>query len=281
MFQNYRLIILSIILLTITIGISEAENRTSMSGEIKRSIQTEGSCAIVGMSAEQSQLVALQRARTSAIEKAAGLSVSSSILVTNYTVAVDFIKTYAKGFIISEQVTWLPIGQYQKNQSTAPIPEYRVQITADIYVPQKKIKPFLLEATLNNTVFRTGEKANVTVKSTKEVNIAIFNIMANDTVSMLFPNQYETNNLISPKDKLLFPNKNSIIELEMITLPGHEKDAEAFFVVATERSQDVNFMNMFAMKERMNLNEFFKILSDIVDYSEDVILPYEIVGKNN
>lgn len=66
--------------------------------EIVKNISAEGSCAIVGMSAEQSQLIALQRARASAIEQAASVSVSSSTLVTNMALTADFIKTYSKGF---------------------------------------------------------------------------------------------------------------------------------------------------------------------------------------
>jgi hypothetical protein len=46
-------------------------------GEIKKGIQAEAACAIVGMSAEQSQLTALQRARVAAIEQAAGVSVTA------------------------------------------------------------------------------------------------------------------------------------------------------------------------------------------------------------
>jgi uncharacterized metal-binding protein len=55
--------------------------------EALKNIFAEGSCAIVGMSAEQSQLIALQRARAAAIEQAAGVSVTSGTLVTNARLA--------------------------------------------------------------------------------------------------------------------------------------------------------------------------------------------------
>lgn len=271
-------IIIVIMLLIIPTGILSAENRVSRSGEIKRAVQAEGSCAIVGMSAEQSQLLALQRARASAIEQAAGVSVSSATLVTNYVVAVDFIKTYAKGFIISEKATWLPLGQYQKDPSTAPIPEYRVKVVADVYIPGKRTKPVGLTAKLNNTVFRNGEKARVALSVKRDARIAIFNIMADDRVALLFPNHHETSNLISPKNEWVFPARDSKVELEMHTLPGHEKDAESLFVVAVNRSQNVEFLDMFTVLEPMSFSEFFKKLSQIADYSEDVILPYEVVG---
>ena len=80
---------------------------------------------------------------------------TSSTLVTNMTVAADFIKTYARGFIVREKVTWLPLEQYQKDASVAPIPEYRVRITADVYVPKRTKASVSLKAKLNNTIMST------------------------------------------------------------------------------------------------------------------------------
>ena len=91
-------------------------------GQIQKGVKAEAACAIVGMSAEQCQLTALQRARAAAIEQAAGVSVTSATLVTNLTLVADFIKTYTRGYIVSEKVTWLPLGQYQKDPASTPIP---------------------------------------------------------------------------------------------------------------------------------------------------------------
>ena len=104
-----------------------------------RNIQAEGSCAVVGMTSEQCQLLALQRARAAAIEQAAGVAISSSSLVTNSALAGDFIKTYSRGYIVKEKAEWLALTQYQRDSSMAPIPEYRVRILADVYRPAKRI----------------------------------------------------------------------------------------------------------------------------------------------
>ena len=247
-------------------------------GEVKRGIQAEGACAIVGMSAEQSQLTALQRARAAAIEQAAGVSVSSSTLVTNYVVAADFIKTYARGFIVSEKATWL-LGQYQKDSSTAPIPEYRVRITADVYVPKKKSISLGLKAKLNSAVFRNGEKAKISVKVGRDAGLALFNIMADDRVSLIFPNIHEQNNVITAGKDFLFPSRDAKIELEMRTLPDHQKDAEAFFVVAWDRSRAIRIMDMFPETEPLSLSEFFRRMMEIADNIEDAILAYEVTGQ--
>jgi hypothetical protein len=266
------------IFFTYGLGSGGAWERPGRTGETMRGIQAEGACAIVGMSAEQSSLTALQRARAAAIEQAAGVAVTSGTLVTNFTVAADFIKTYARGFIVGEQVTWLPLGQYQKDLSTPPIPEYRVRIVADVYVPPKKAPSLGLRARLNSAFFRNGEQAGITVAVNRDAGIALFNIMADDRVALIFPNIHETNNVISAGKDFLFPARDAKVVLEMQTLPGHQKDAEAFLVLAWERSREIRIRDLFPGTEPLGFNEFFRKLAEVADHVEKAILPYEVAA---
>lgn len=245
---------------------------------VVKNVSGEGSCAIVGMSAEQSQLMALQRARTDAIEKAAEIRVSSHSVVTNFRLAADFIKTYSKGFIVNETVQWLPLGQYQKDSSTAPIPEYRVKITADVYKPSPKISPIGLVAKANENIYKSGEQARIHVETGREAAVGIFNITADDKVMMLFPNQYERDSTVTEGQTLLFPPDDSQIELVMGTLPGHKRDAEAFFVAAMDKGSKKKFSSLFSPMQPMKLTTFFKKYSELADYCEDTVIAYEVVG---
>lgn len=274
-----RILILLLVMLPAMPAYGASPQKADRSGEVQAGVIAEGACAVVGMSAEQSQLTALQRARAAAIEQAAGVSVTSATLVTNYTAAADFIKTYARGFIVAEKVTWLPLGQYQKDPSTAPIPEYRVKIVADVYIPKRKTKAVGLTASLNNVVFRNGEKAIVTIKMKSSGRIAIFNIMADDTVALLFPNAYEKENKLASGQNFVFPATDAKVEMEMQTLPGHKKDAEAIFVIAWDEAKKINILQNFVPGEAIPVSEFFTKLSEIIDGCEDTILPYEVVAK--
>lgn len=247
-------------------------------GEIRKGIRAEGACAIVGVSAEQSQLTALQRARASAIEQAAGVAVASGTLVTNFSVAADFIKTYARGFIVGEKVEWLPLGQYQKDASQPPIPEYRVRIVADVYVPAKKRDAVGLAVKLNKTLFRSGEKAVLSLRARKDADVAIFNMAADDRVALIFPNSHESGNRIDAGKEFLYPERDSKVDLEMETLPGHERDAEAFFIIAWDRTRAIKIMDYFPAEEPIGFGEFFRKLSEIADYCEEAILPYEVAA---
>lgn len=256
-----------------------AADGSSRAGEIHKNITAEGACAIVGMSAEQCQLTALQRARASAIEQAAGVSVTSATLVTNLTLAADFIKTYSRGFIVREKATWLPLGQYQKDSATAPIPEYRVRIEADVYIPVRGKKTTGLKASLNHPVFRAGEKASIRVHVRKEAGVAVFNITADDRVALLFPNEHEPGNILAAGKDFVFPAKDGKVEVEMQTLPGHQKDAEAFLVVAWDKGRALDITRIFPSADPMPIDEFFRRLMDIADHCEEVILPYEVIAQ--
>jgi competence protein ComGC len=269
-----------ILLLLILPRISNAEVQTFKHTQTAQAISAEGSCAVVEMTAEQCQLLALQRARASAIEQASGIAVTSSTLVTNGALAVDFIKTYSKGFIINEKVEWLPLGQYQKDKSTAPIPEYTVKIVADVYSPDKKIKPLGLNAKLNSIIFKSGDKAGIGIKTTRKARIAVFNITGDDKVVMLFPNDYEKDNIIIENAMFKFPADNSKTELIMQTLPGHKRDAEAFFIIAMDADYVKDFMDVFTFNNPMSLSAFFRKYADISDFCEDVVLTYEVVAHN-
>jgi len=256
-----------------------AETHPSNSRRILKDVSAEGSCAIVGMTAEQCQLLALQRARAAAIEQASGVSVTSSTLVTNNVLAADFIKTYSQGFFINEKATWLPLGQYQRDSSTAPIPEYGVRISADVFIPQKKLHPLGLKADLNKISFRSGEKAVLEMKTNRKARIAVFNLTADDKVMMLFPNQWEKENLLPGGKSLCFPGPDSKTEMVMQTLPGHKRDAEAFMVVALDPNHGKDFLDPFPLGRPMVFSEFFKRYSEVADQAEDVILTYEVVGE--
>jgi len=271
--HNLSALLLSILVLVSIPGMSSAET--------VKNITAEGSCAIVDMSARQCELTALQSARAAAIEQAAGVQVSSSTLVTNRALAADFIKTYSRGFIVKEKVQWLPLEQYQKDASTPPIPEYRVKILADVRVPEHKIKPIGLKTKTNGILYKNGDKAAIEVSAGREARVAIFNITADDKVIMVFPNEFDRDNTVSKDRKLVFPSKETKTELEMQTLPGHKRDAEAFFIAAIDMSCPKNLQDIFRPTEEMSFSAFFRKYSEMADYSEDVILTYEVVDPKD
>ncbi len=252
-------------------------------GEVHHGVIGKGEAAVVGITAEQGQVIALQRARASAVEQAAGVHVLGSTLVRDGALVADFLKCFTRGYITKERVSWLPLSSLQGENQGPPIPLYGVVIESTVVVPEKKIDPaFRLEAALNRDFFHAGDKAVITATVSKKARLAVFNFTADDRVVMLYPRcQKDEKVFMGASDTFRFPSPGSGMLLEMATLPGHSRDSEAFMVVATpvDCEDPVRFLAFFAVDESYGVPEFFSRYSTLADRIVEQVLPYEVIRK--
>lgn len=242
-------------------------------------VEAEGSCAIEGMGQEQGRIIALRRARASAIAQAGGGTLTGDTRVTDERLTVDFIKAYSEGYIVKEKV-WEPLpGEYRKDESSAPVPEYRVKIMAEVRMPRRKTAPIGLDATMNAAIFRDGQKPEIVVNVGREVRIALFRITAEDRVFMIFPNEESQDNEIIDGMSYIFPSEDESIDMSVRPVPGHGRDTEAVFISVMDRGQENDFRDIFRPLEPMELSAFFSRYAEVADYCEDTVLAYEVVGE--
>ncbi len=258
---------------------------TCLYAETVRGVIGRGEAAVVGITAEHGQLIALQRARADAVEKAAGTKVLGSTLVKDCMLVADFIKTFSRGFIVGEKVRWLPLGTFSENNKSAPIPVYRVEINATVMIPERKNDSgFFLQASINRPSYLSGEEAVIRAKVSKKSHIAVFNIRADDCVVMLYPvsSRVKTRALQSC-EIFWFPSPDSGLVLEMGTLEGHRQDNEAFIVVVVnaENNESFRFADYFSIDRLYSVPEFFAIYSRFAKDVAEQILPYEVRKSGN
>ena len=242
-----------------------------------------GEAAVVGITAEQGQIIALQRARADAIETACGINILGATLVRDNTCVGDFIKSFSRGVRVDEEVKWLPLGTFSETDKSAPIPVYRVEIKATVMIPERKADPgFFLEASINRSTYLSGEAAVVKTKVSKRAHLAIFNIRADDYVAMLCPvNRMGDESVLNPGETFCFPSPDLGLVLEMATLKGHKQDSEAFMVVAVPAAKDklFRFTDYFSGERLYSVPEFFEKYSRFAEIAVEEILPYEVRKK--
>jgi len=188
-------------------------------------VKGKGEAAVVGITAEDGQLLALQWARADAVEQAVGINILGSTLVRNGFLAGEFLKTFSKGFIVAEKVKWLSLLPLKDNGDGPPIFRYGVEIETTVMVPEKKIDPgFRLEA-YSVPLYLSGDTAVITAKVTRKAHLAFFNLRADDKVAILCAGSGIT---LMPGETLRFPPPESGLILEMSTLKRHKKDREAW-----------------------------------------------------
>ena len=96
---------------------------------------------------------------------------------------------------------------------------------------------FNVTANLNKDIFKEGEQLGLTVQSSRDCYITVLNISSNDTVYVLFPNQYRSNNFIKADEVFRLPNEDDKImglSFPSKLLEGKDKDVEMIKVLATK-----------------------------------------------
>lgn len=263
-----KVLMLIIIILISSLTFAFDESR------IKKGISATGACAVINMTAEQAKLIALQNARRDAIQKAAGVKISSSSIINNGSLIADIIKEYSSGYIISENVRWKDLSQYMLDGE--PIAQYNVEINADVYVPIKHHN-FGLQVD-SPSLYKAGDFSTITIKTRKEAQVAIFNITADDSVMMLYPNKLTKIKVVSPDKPFTFPESTDPYRIQLWTLPDHKVDVEAFIVAALPVDSVIGFDMLFG-NESMTFSEFYRLYAKIGDDVEDILSAYTVIGN--
>jgi hypothetical protein len=246
----------------------------------EKEVTGRGEAAVVNITPEEGKIIALQRARADAIEKAVGIGVHGTTVVTNGKLVGQFLQTYSRGYITKEQEMltkgWLDT-----------TPKYTYDIIATVVIPEKKIEPgFVLFTSWkdNKAAFLEGENAVLKIRFSMPAHIGVFNLRADDSIVMLYPNKYcALPGALAPNADWIFPDEKSGIVLTMATFPGHRRDSEAFFVVAIKAdgpSQNC-FATLYEEGKPYKVTEFFARYSKVAETAVEQIMPYEVLKKGN
>lgn len=228
---------------------------------------------------QEAKQLALRQARAQAIEKAVGIEVRAETIVRDFVVASDFIKTLTKGYVRSEQVVRWDQERYQPKANEAPIPIYRVTLKACVQPLATHHDPgFTVTATVNKVVFAPGEKARLEVTSTRQAEISIFNLTADDHVRpydrapwMGLPLRLEAS------ERGTFPPTG--VSLVMELPPGYPRTSEAFILVSTKRADHVVLPWPVGTEGTVSLPEFYATLAAVDADVVETIVPYSIIGR--
>lgn len=241
-------------------------------------ISAEAVVAISGKSAEEAEQLALRRARAAALEKANGVQITATTLVKDGRLAIDFLKAYTSGIIVKEEKEWLPPTFYQKDKDSAPIPQYHLKIKADIEIVEKETD-LTLNASLNREIFRENDLSHITVETSDESVVAIFYMGADDKIYKLVPDKIFNAIKVKKGEPLVFPAKDSKMEFKMQVLPQRQSVEEAFWIIASKQSENIDFNKIF-LKDEYTLHDFFNSYAKIASKCSEAILPYQVVKQN-
>ena len=203
-----------------------------------------GDAAIQNISSEEAKILALRNARINAIEKVCGVSMQAETMVKDFQLAGDFIHSISYGQIVEEKdKRWDTISMPANDPNDPPVLIYKVTMQAKVVSREEKPDPsFKINLKLNRTTFQSGDEVVFKIKATQDCYLTIFNIGADDTVRVLFPNSLENNNFINKAATIQVPGKTfqktGKCYIKVRTLSGCKKNSEVVKVIATKQRID-------------------------------------------
>mgnify|MGYP001297703976 CR=1 FL=1 len=200
---------------------------------------------IVNITPEEARNKAVNRAYNRAVETHTGVEINSRVRLfsseINDEIGIEsfgeIINSLASGIILESEV----------------ISEKKQEISNDfwIYVVRVKVKVgqrkgerdpyFKLEANLDRSVYNNGDEIRLSVTPSKDCYLYVFNISSNDSVYVLLPNQYTSENFVRSGSTLQIPSEETRrrgIKYKVGLLPGKKSDTEMIKIIALKKSQD-------------------------------------------
>lgn len=212
--------------------------RLNFAQDIGQIYRGRGEVAIVNITPEEARERALELARREAVEQA-------GLFITGETVRkieeskegffdtfYHFVKTHTKGLIVEERLVKDAIIPYQEKKLYYVI-ELEGRVISQIGEPDPN---FVVEVILNQETFRDGDKVFLTIRSSQDAYITIFNLYPPDSLRVVFPNRWWSYHRLRADRAMVIPPPGAGWELE-VKLPEGKKEAqEAFLVVAMRDS---------------------------------------------
>ncbi len=210
------------------------------------------SIAIENITPEKAKEIAIEKACKRAIEFYSGIEISGrvvgiqaenqdEILINNFS---SITQQTSQGIITEKEIL--------KDEIISKENQLLKVVTIKLKVEKQKGKKdpsFQITANLNREYFKDGEEMELSVKSSKDCYLTILNICSNDSVYVLFPNNYRKDNFVKSGENFKLPNaedKKFGLYFPVNLLPNKSKDAEMIKVIATKQKIDFSSVYSFS-----------------------------------
>ncbi|MBI3583987.1 MAG: DUF4384 domain-containing protein [Nitrospinae bacterium] len=251
-------------------------------------VEATGEAVVENITPDEARQLAINRARISAIESKTGVRVHGGTLVKDYQLLADMVQTLSQGYIIEEKVIKWEQGV---EGLSIPLTTYKVQLSACVAGVGEKDPYFKVDAKLNKPVFIEGEEATITVKTSRDAYLHIFNLTADDRISPIAPSVTLPIIPIKANKEFKFPPEG--FGLLMSVIKDKKRSSECFIIVATKEPYDfIGFAKTSSSPpleggdkgvvraESMTVPEFYRNIIKIPSNAKaEEMLVYEVVAK--
>jgi len=241
-----------------------------------------GSAVIENITPEQARELAVQNACKRVIEYYSGVMVNATTLKitseSNNKILIDhfsqLVNLSSEAKILEKEILNERVATYGNI--------FKKIVTLKVKVGKQKGERdpyFNLKAELNKEYFKEGEELEISILPTKDCYLSIFCLYSNESVGMLFPNEYRENNFVQANEVFKFPDEKDAFSLPVGLLPEKNEDSETLIIIATKQKISFpSFKNLSTYNTyESSLKELMYQLSQISrNEMEEIDLQYYI-----
>lgn len=217
-------------------------------------IEAEGSCVVANITPEEARERAINNARNEAIKQAVGVLVSEDItrsvtedMVNNESTIYDNFSKLSRSTSFGKIIQEEPLFRDEMSV-VGGTPVYNVRLKALVF--KEEGKPdygFDVKINMEKDVYfcsdsKPSDEIKFKIWASKDCYVYLFNLMSNDSVQLLIPNQYisSNNKYIADAEVQEFEKelKNSNVTFTAATPPGKDRVTEALYVIALKEKID-------------------------------------------
>jgi len=237
---------------------------------------------IENITPEEAREKAIQISCNMAIEEFSGIEVAGRTSLiqaeSNKEITMDHFSKLTNqtscGIILEKEII-------EEKNVTQDIHIYKI-LTLKVKVgkqPGEDDPYFTLDASLNKDYYQDGDQLFLEVVPSKDCYITVLNIMSDENVATLFPNEFSKDNFVNANEKFKLPDENDTrlgIKFIVALLPEKEEDSEIIKIIATKEPLSFSINSDYKTALESLQNWLVKIPRSEV---EEVDLQYYIIKK--
>ena len=187
----------------------------------------------------------LKSLRNEAVSKKVGTKVEITTLLTDLMSATNedvfeqsawsgFFKSTVSGVITKEKIgidSLIDLGSRRG---------YELQMVCEFFVVPvegNRDPGFVINANLVNNMLNDGDELIINLESNKNCFIYMFNLMADNNVMMIYPNDYMENNYVEAGNLITVPDDKirKYLKFRVGSMPQEEITSESVYIVCTKQ----------------------------------------------
>ncbi len=148
-----------------------------------------------------------------------------------------FFKSTVSGVITAEEIVEDTFPKEIKNgyEKTMKLKAYVEPVTG------QRDPGFFVNVQLENNMLKAGDELVFSLTPSKDCYVYVFNLMADQNIMLMFPNEYLQDNFSPAGRKTQIPDSESrrYIKFKVSTMPGGELTSESVYIVCTKESVQI------------------------------------------